>query len=513
MGNHAASVRPGESCRSRYVAGPNAPATPGSDPWRPRGFRRWPRCGLAPLVLLLLLPALAVAGPTSGQAEVEELEEVYRGALEHLYRWCRNARLNGTADVVAEELIELDPEHESARRWLGYKHRQGAWVAPERPKIRKDWNRAAKRKYPERRAKNVESLVERYWELHQDLQGDEAAEARQRLLSIAIQRWPQDARFRKAAGEVQRDGLWILKESARSKIVYGRLKTSARRLLDAAPTPSDTSPPLVLEPFGLHWRGASRIGDLRVVSMTSPEESDRVAQHCYVAVKLFHLIFGVESQLPRGYTVALGGSEEDFQGVISRIGVPEPMQKELRRSSGVWWPGLRVLFASSSYAAARLDAAVRNTVDLLRERTFGDFGRLGWVTEGIGTYLTWLVCGTRISSYGALGVPTKTRRRRGGPSRNLGEDWLANARRLAASGKLPELTYVVSVDHRAMTSSDLLAAYAFAVYLVTARPGEVQRFLSAADDGKATADAALEVLGSDLPKLDARLRRWLGECH
>jgi len=467
---------------------------------------------IACLALLLLLAIPALGKPPVDGDPVAELERVYLEALAKLFTWCRGVHLNATADAVARELLEFDPDHEKARRWFGYKQRHGRWVQADGPKSRKDRNRAAKKSYPARRRERVDGLVDRYWEVYEALQGEQAEADRRRLRAIAVDRWPQDARFRKAGGEVQRGGLWILEESARSDGVYERLRRVAKRLLVAAPEPAEAMPPPILLPFGLDWRGASRCGGITVVSATSHHESDRVAQHCAVAVKLFQLIFGVQTELPPDFTVALGSGEADYRKVLSNAGLPEAIRKRLQHQSGFTLQEPPLLFASPSDAAHRLDGAVRKTFDLLREKTFGDFGRLGWAREGFGTFLTWLVCGTRLSSFGALNVPTRSSTGRGA-SRQLGDSWCAGARRLATRGELPELTYLLAMDHDAMKSDHLLAAYAFAVYLVTGRPGQVQRFLSKTNNGRNTPDASREVLAMDLLDLEERFARWLEECH
>lgn len=463
--------------------------------------------------LCLLLPTVLSVGATAGPPEtpdrIEELQCAHAAALRELFLWCRGVRLNRTADAVANELLELNPDDAKARRWLGFKRVDEAWKAPKRPKVRRDWNRSAKESYAKRRAQEVDSLVDRYWALYESLSGDVSAEDRRRLLPLAIERWPDDARFRAASGEILRGERWVLRETVQWGRVHARLKKTARRLRLAAPRPQDAWPPPMLDRLDLPWKGAGRTGNVTVVSLWSREDADRVARHCRVVAELSKLVYGVTIDLPEKYTVLLGRDVRDFRTVVVGVGVPRRSRRELGGACGVWLPGLDLHIDASEDPDRRLDGTVYIAAGCVRSRAFGHFGSLGWVCEGLDTYLTYLVNGSCLTDYRSMGAPTRSETERA--RRDEETDWLDDARRLEAGGELPELVYVLAVNHRSMTPADRVAAYAFAVYLVTGWPGRLQRFLRAANDGHDHADAATEVFDLELPALDARFRRWLRE--
>ena len=57
-------------------------------------------------------------------------------ALWDVARWCRDIGLDGKAKELAERVIELDPDHTSAREFLGYIKKEGKWVKED------EWYRA-----------------------------------------------------------------------------------------------------------------------------------------------------------------------------------------------------------------------------------------------------------------------------------------------------------------------------------------------------------------------------------
>ncbi|RKY16629.1 MAG: hypothetical protein DRP63_05060 [Planctomycetota bacterium] len=52
-------------------------------------------------------------------------------ALWDVVRWCRDIGLDEKAKDLAKRVLELNPDHESARKYLGYIKKDGAWVKEE----------------------------------------------------------------------------------------------------------------------------------------------------------------------------------------------------------------------------------------------------------------------------------------------------------------------------------------------------------------------------------------------
>jgi len=462
--------------------------------------------------LPLLLPSAVRAEPADVDALVRSLDESYRDALDELYRWCRRNRLNQTADEVAAELVVVDVEHEDARRWLGFRRKNGEWVPPTKPKTRRNWNRSASQKYPEYRAALLAEPADDHWRACEHLQRIEEEAARRRVLQRATVRWPADARFREAAGETLQDGAWILLESQRSPAMERRLRRVGLKVLERAPLPTACKTPKVLRDLEFPGKGSCVCKGITVSSATSFSEAVTVARHCAAAADLFRLVLDMETTLPRNYTVALGRNKRDLHAMVTQLRLPEALDKQRRRNAGFYVAKLRLDFNSDRSAAYRLECSVRRVIYILMNSAFGRFGRLGWTGEGLIAYMTWLVCRTHLVHYVRVGAQTEQSRKDGGAGRP-DFAWLGAARRLAAKDELPELTYIVSVDLNAMTGEDAIGAYAFGVYLLAAQTELITKFLHATSSGRETARASEVVLGYTLPELDVRFRRWLRETE
>ena len=159
----------------------------------------------------------------------------------------------------------------------------------------------------------------------------------------------------------------------------------------------------------------------------------------------------------------------------------------------------------------RLDSSTRQAVQLHFRRAFGITEKRGWVVEGMGLYLSGLLCGTRL-----MWFVQPSRYAGGEPSRWEAQlqkdfDWLVPARQLFASKELPSLKHVLRRDVNSLTEADMLVAFALAAYLLESRPDEVAPLLRKVADSKDGAQAVFDALGMNQVELTERLRRWLSE--
>jgi hypothetical protein len=68
------------------------------------------------------------------EVEYEKLRPRYPDTVEgqwELAEWCREQRLGSQREVHLERILELDPDHEPARRALGYSRHEGEWKTYE----------------------------------------------------------------------------------------------------------------------------------------------------------------------------------------------------------------------------------------------------------------------------------------------------------------------------------------------------------------------------------------------
>lgn len=70
----------------------------------------------------------------AAQSEYEKIRGNYADTVEghwELAEWCRERLLLPSREIHLKRILELDPNHEPARRGLGYMRRQGKWITQE----------------------------------------------------------------------------------------------------------------------------------------------------------------------------------------------------------------------------------------------------------------------------------------------------------------------------------------------------------------------------------------------
>lgn len=102
-----------------------------SAPWEPRPWRIKTSAGVE-----VVLPREAVAEHVRVRPALEEYEKVKPTCSDtvdgqwKLAEWCREHDLVTLRKKHLERVVELDPEHEPARRGLGHVHLDGKWAHP-----------------------------------------------------------------------------------------------------------------------------------------------------------------------------------------------------------------------------------------------------------------------------------------------------------------------------------------------------------------------------------------------
>ena len=99
------------------------------------------------LTVLLAAPVAAPLSPTPAPAAIqpqdgarEALEKELTWKLENLAEPCQKAKAFLQRNRVYELILEYDPEHKTARKFLGYKfdRKTKEWVMPRKPRQPKD---------------------------------------------------------------------------------------------------------------------------------------------------------------------------------------------------------------------------------------------------------------------------------------------------------------------------------------------------------------------------------------
>ncbi|MHC5012572.1 MAG: hypothetical protein ACYTG6_16770, partial [Planctomycetota bacterium] len=161
-------------------------------------------------------------------------------------------------------------------------------------------------------------------------------------------------------------------------------------------------------------------------------------------------------------------------------------------------------------ADTQLDMGMLTTFDTLFQATFGDgSGRemRGWIYEGLSRYLTFRLTGLRLSvtAGGRYARPAT------GGTAAVSGGALARADAMYEAGEAPELRLLLGKHLDGFGPGDSVCSYAFASYLVEARPEEVGALLDQLIKEVPFDVAFPEALGESLPETEFRYRVWLAE--
>jgi len=520
-------------------------------------MRTRPGALLLAALLLGVVPAAADEEPAGGlAARLEGLRlDLVRGLEEHA-RECARKKALGKRDEAWALVLDLEPDHEEARRWLRYKRdAEGVWKQASHYRRPSNPDRAVAARCDEARDALVRawrSGVVAACETAQGMSDLRAAEARlsemaerhpgledldaaRRAVWLAIHveagargcledldraadalrsRFPEDLVVRARLGEVPVEGVWLLVESQRTLAETAGLRAAgtealARAKQRIAPVePTDLERrlelPLSHPQAGEHVRTAG----------TAPDEVlAHLAALGDALGPLLERALGRPTVRRQRLSVNAFAQSEHLDAFLAAYPVVEnptlTRRKELALS--VVWADGSTLAIDAVPAVAQYDLCVHTLLNqTLSDTLFGGADLSGWEAEGPVRYLAYLLTGTRFTVGVAAGrYATGEASPRAVPASE--DAWLMAARALLAKADPPDLRLLFGKGLDAITAPEATLAYALSVYLLEGHPGLFAPFALSV---RRTSDAdrsAREVLGVSLPVLGHRLRRWLDE--
>lgn len=485
---------------------------------------------------LLLVPALALAAtgrplatvPTTAAAPAEDWEAAKASvaaetaaALDELADAAQKERVYLQRDLAYEALLLLDPDHEQARKTLGwvYSRKDGEWK-------RKREYRSPQDRDPDRaEAARVEreQVLARYRDRMLELL--DAAEGlspmrRRTELEQLLQLCPEDPVVRDLNGQarlVGKDGeaRWVAKEITRALEQRSALQERVRTLAAAVELEDFAIDPWESQ-LGVRWtalRGSSRVQVYGSAQAEALDEVERTARHVHAVFDVLPPLVGGATPAPDDFRVYLVASEAGRNAFLA--GYPEMREpdREIFKELASGWLVWGRLGCWGGGAPQRIDSAVRQTISFYLWRTHEISDKQGWIEQGLGLYLTCRVVGTRLSFAVDDGEYTST----GKPDwaaaiHDDKADFLALAAEMLEDAKRPKIPFSLGKSVSSMTSGDLLLAYALSAYLVEGHePAVLEAILHRCGAGESPVLVLEQVLGYDIPRLEKRLLEWLRE--
>ena len=506
---------------------------------------------LAPLLgLLLLLGILAPAHAEDADLPAQEqaLAKEAAIALEALADWCTKKKLYGKRDEVYERLLTFDPEHKKARKKLRYdKTPDQGWVQHPRYKRPRNLAKKGQAEADEKLAaimdahvgkqvalaKKAASIADLLWArsllagLHSTWPGRDdiapaerdvalryhAATREKGLLKEMLEtegwlreRYGTDLLVRDALGEVEREGLWLLAESARTLDAVAGLDAVLAEARKA--TPKESEPTKTEAKIELPWSQAVATKHVRVAGTAKAEHLAKVAVACEAAGALFAKALGTKPAWRADLTIYLFAKKGERETFLAGFPVVDnPTIKHQDKLDLVYADG-QALAVRNLLARGQLDLAVNEVLNMMVSDTFlGHETPLAWHAEGISRYLAWKLTNTRM----AIAVSNKyagDKQDRAVPDAD--SPWLPHVRK-RLEAKPAGLQLLLGKGTDAFSARDALVSYGFAIYLIEGYDGLAGSFVKEHWTSKDVDRACRDLLATPRVVVEHRMKRWLDE--
>jgi hypothetical protein len=466
--------------------------------------------------------SVARDGGSDGVSD-EEIEEVRAearhnllGALEEHAAWCKSVKLYLERDLSYRRILTLDPDHETARRGLGYRReRDGSWREPS------STHREPKNYTPKKVAKARERFAE-VLELYSahlhaflEQEREELSPAqRDRILKEILAGDPDDERARAQMGEVRSGEAWVLKETAAARVRRKELSKLVRDLVKAAPAPKKVAADAREKKLGVNWTTILAIPGFRATTTVGQGEAKLAVQAVQVMQVYFNTLFGTRAKLGSHCTLFLLDGPAEKGPLIDNHPSLAPHDREfLKTLVGGGFSGSTDLGHWGESGKRRVDGIVRIALGHLFADAYGITTQEAWVYEGFGLYLTYQVLRSRLTWFvqPSAGRQAEEEAVLRGRLLDPETNWMQEAHTLLQGESRPRLSGVLAGDVNGLTTEELLFSYVIAAYLLEARPESAPEILQRVGGGMDSALALTGVLGIDLEALDAHILRWLSE--
>jgi len=444
-------------------------------------------------------------GSAAMASAVVKIEEKYVPAMEALGQWCGDSTLFIERAQVAEALLLVDAENEKARAWLRYvRQKDRTWKqSSARPFF--DEKKELLPEWTKRRADALDPMraeLEPFLEQRDDWR---TVGVRDRLLRTLVALWADDAELHDRNGEASIDGKWLLKETVGVAVRRRRLLDVSSAALKAAVKDAAAYPMRVAE-----YGTCVTAPDFEVRARVPPAEASEFASRITAARVVADEFLAPRIRLRTGLVVHVFPSVAEGRRYLdSRTDVTAD-RRRFGEGRGTFWLTGDELVVADDTRDKRLDSGVRQAIDTMaRADGYWLFAAPGFLSEGVGMYLTWALLGTRLTVFVQS---TKYADQAKRELADAGADWVNVVRKLVLEkGVAPNLKVLIGTPLNAMTREDAVMSYALAAYFLEGRPDDFQRLYATMTGKRGFPESLAETCGVDAEGLELRFVRWLRE--
>jgi len=463
--------------------------------------------------LFAAIAALLLAGAARAEdAEEAEYQRRWKAAANTVARaqrlcarWCNDNRLYAAAWAEWTESLDFEPDHEDARKALGFAKKDGAWVFnPDAGMLRE--NRGTPKEIDaaldsyRRRREGIEATAGRELVPLAEWTAKHGYEARAKRIWSLVHRYdPENEDACKAMGWSEWKGRWFAPREAAAR------KAAAKLMEEADGGKADTKPSDIQKATG--FRLARRVSaHFAFEGRPSQEELAPMLRAAEAARALFVETFRLDAtQEPATVTGVFLTSNLDHKLFLEKCSPLDEEERKTIEKLGGWAsfkPDLIFeLWTNGSFPEYHREAGVHILVHLLFQMHTRIKMPPGWIQEGLGFWFTDLLTGT------AMARCTDLRSNAMEDDRALSTlTWRRMVRQRLREGTDPSIRRVLNARYDDLDLPKMVKAWSLVDFMLAKKRDGFFAYVKRLGEGDSGTDALAESL--EMESVDDLQRGW-----
>jgi hypothetical protein len=271
--------------------------------------------------------------------------------------------------------------------------------------------------------------------------------------------------------------------------------------------------------MGIPWKSCAEGASFRVLSANDTKEAKDVAKKLEALTIWMHPLLGTRAQDEMVH-VYLMAHEQGPKFLDEFPDLGDPMREDLKNSNGAFLGRADRIGVWNSHAASRTDQTIRLAISYALLDTYGradegwvKHGLPGWMDQGLGVYLAFMMNGTKLSVQLMESKYEKGKGDPGGVLQGSDEDWIMNAR-VAMTRKRKPINLAVALGRNTdvLSTQELYVTYGFSAWILEGHDAETTHAILLGAGQRENPTTVLErVLQKPFLQIEESFRQWLRE--
>ena len=466
--------------------------------------------------------ALTVAQSDGFEREKAQIVATQLTAFDELAAFCQENKALAERDAIYMTLIQLDPDHKLARKWLRYKkdRKSGEWVQKgyREPRATKDEEIVAEitKRRTELNSKYISSvfaLVEK----HAEKLGPKRTTAEYKAI-VAIDSNHEGARKALGFVAVDKDGerTWLPQSVAVAQKHRTDILTTLSELRAATPDPEKKDPLGSDEEgaFGVDFETVLKTPRALVLGTTGESELETITANAHFQWELLKKLIKGRGGAPEGFTMYVLSEAADKAKFLSENDLFRDADRGIvLQLSSAWLTNYIHVVVWHPNGPTRIDTACKQVTAYYLSQAYR-IQREGWIVEGFGQYMSHLICGTRLSY--SLVDDEYNDPENAKIDINIGDteaNWFDLASDILEDAPEKHLVKVLGKTGAQMTPADFVISYVMVSYLLeghgTDTIAELFKRVGAENGGVSSTVALEKMMGIPITEIQTNLKTWV----